>query len=610
VGKQAWHKQAWQRAAVAAAGLAVVAAVARQGSAAPWLDDRLRDDAFYEFVWAANLAGGIGPTVSDGTTTSGVQVLWSSLLAVVAWCLGPAALPIAAPWLGAILHLGTAWLWLVTVRPRWLGGACALLWLGHPLLLRECLNGQETALACLCALQLWRTRRASPLPFGLWSALAGLARSDLFGLALALAVAAGRRHVVAALVAVVPFVVVNLSLGGGALPDSAAPMAWLWHANFALTAPTLAESLAQHWWFLRPALLGGPFATVSVVGTALVGWRLVRPWWPATWRCAPLVAVAAAAAVGVGDWLVPAGLAVLLALAPRTSVRARWPRAFAAAAMGLGAIVFVHWALRWYPRDYYLAPLVVAALLALRMARRSPWLVVAYAAAQTLSAWQFVGEPLAGQRAMELAGRFLGEVAPAEVRVGSFNSGILTWFQGPGAAVGTRRGVVNLDGVVDPRALSALRRGDLLAWLDAEGIVAIVDNRRQLSVDPRQAHACGHWLAPEFAVDREFRAVAQFRGPGTEAFEVFVRSGAAWAPPVWPNSVRFLGRDGRGDRVIGWSAAPDEVLRVELPAGERRVLMTAPYEGRFIFAVPSADLGTGRLFVGEADAPALDLSGL
>ena len=39
----------------------------------PLLTTRLRDDAFYEFVWAVNLAQGRGPVVSDGVTTSGVS---------------------------------------------------------------------------------------------------------------------------------------------------------------------------------------------------------------------------------------------------------------------------------------------------------------------------------------------------------------------------------------------------------------------------------------------------------------------------------------------------------------------------------------------------------
>ena len=80
--------------------------------------DRLRDDAFYEFAWAANVAAGRGPSVSDGVTTSGVQLLWSLLLVPIAWLGGAACLPFVAPWLGVALHAATAFGWWRTVRDR------------------------------------------------------------------------------------------------------------------------------------------------------------------------------------------------------------------------------------------------------------------------------------------------------------------------------------------------------------------------------------------------------------------------------------------------------------------------------------------------------------
>src|SRR5690606_2990800 len=113
--------------------------------------------------WAANVASGRGPTVSDGVTTSGVQLLWSTLMVPLAAVFGAKSLPLLAPWLGLLLHVAAAATWLVVVRPRWLGASLALLWLGHALLLREAQNGQETALACFCALQFWRLRRARPV---------------------------------------------------------------------------------------------------------------------------------------------------------------------------------------------------------------------------------------------------------------------------------------------------------------------------------------------------------------------------------------------------------------------------------------------------------------
>ena len=87
----------WARLAVAAALVAAVVGIARGLSLAPDAQDRLRDDAFYEFTWAANVAAGLGPVVSDGVTTSGVQLLWSLCLVPVAWLGGAASLPLVAP---------------------------------------------------------------------------------------------------------------------------------------------------------------------------------------------------------------------------------------------------------------------------------------------------------------------------------------------------------------------------------------------------------------------------------------------------------------------------------------------------------------------------------
>ena len=47
------------------------------------LDIHLRDDAYYYFVWAHNLAIGEGPCVTQGIHTSGVHVLWGGSLAAL-----------------------------------------------------------------------------------------------------------------------------------------------------------------------------------------------------------------------------------------------------------------------------------------------------------------------------------------------------------------------------------------------------------------------------------------------------------------------------------------------------------------------------------------------
>ena len=80
-----------ERFAVFASVAAAVFGLAHGLSPMPGLTERLRDDAFYEFAWAANLAAGYGPSVSDGVATSGVQILWSLLLVPFAWVGGAAS---------------------------------------------------------------------------------------------------------------------------------------------------------------------------------------------------------------------------------------------------------------------------------------------------------------------------------------------------------------------------------------------------------------------------------------------------------------------------------------------------------------------------------------
>ena len=192
---------------------------------------RLRDDAYYEFAWAANVAAGRGPTVSDGVTTSGVQLGWTLLLVPFAWAFGPAALPLVAAWLGFAVHALTALIWWRVSRDRRTGLCLALAWLGHPLLLREAQNGQETALATLLALALWLGRASSRARFTALAVAAVLVRSDLFGVVLLLSLwrdwRRPARAAVAPLLALAVHIASNLMLGAGPLPDSALPMAWI-----------------------------------------------------------------------------------------------------------------------------------------------------------------------------------------------------------------------------------------------------------------------------------------------------------------------------------------------------------------------------------------------
>lgn len=578
--------------------------------------NRLRDDAFYEFAWAANVAAGRGPCVSDGVTTSGVQLLWSLLLVPVAALGGAAALPLVAPWLGLLLHVAAAVAWARGVRDRLVGACVALCWLGNPLLVRESQNGQETALACLLATLLWLQRRAGLGTFAVLGVLACLARSDLW---LAVATLAVWRHgftwraAVAPLAAITVTTALNLWLGGGVLADSALPMAWLWHHNHAGLVAEGGAS-ARWWWYLRPVLLGGPWSLASAMGIGVLVFLLARPWLPPSWRALPALGVGVASALGARDLAAPGWAALLLALQPADGAR-RTPRALLALTLGLGGILVLHWAVRWYPRDYYAAPLVVAATAAIVRVGRVRALLVVFALAQWTDLRRTPPEPLRGQQEMTMAGRFLGEVLPNGERVGCFNSGLVT-FHADVLAGTARRGVVNLDGVVDARAFAALRAGRLGAWLDDQRIRFVVDNPVQFSHDLQLDHACGRWFAPDFAAERDLVEVARFDVPGighgrggADDFRLYWRRGRG-APPERPAVAKDLGRAPRGGRYVLWPATPGAALEVEQPSGERRTLVRAEVATSWLLAVPATDLGTGRLFEAGASAPILVLAKL
>jgi hypothetical protein len=643
------------RLALAACAAAAVVGLWHGLALAPDAANRLRDDAYYEFSWAANVAAGRGPMVSDGVTTSGVQLLWSLCLVPVAWLFGAAALPVVAAWLGFGLHcLAALWLWL-GARDRFSGLCTGLCWLGNPFLVRECQNGQETALACLAAVGLWLCRRSSASAFAVLSVLAVLARADLLavvaGLSLVRADICHRRNAAslnqanqppgaaAAMrpghpggrprgclsvgrlwrAATVPALCLliscsaNLALGGGLLADSALPMAWLWHHNAALSDPDGKAWLARCWWFLRPVFLGGPFALASAMGWGLLVFAVVRPWWPAKLRLLPILLVGLARAVGAADLLTPACVAVWLALLPAPR-RRRLPRALLWFGIGLLAIVALHWAVRWYPRDYYVAPLVAGAAAALLHVGRLRWILAVFAVTQLVDWQRVVPEPLAGQMEMSMAGRYLDLVLPLGERVGCFNSGLVTFHADVLAAPQRRHAILNLDGVVDARAFAALQASALDGWLDAQRVRFLVDNAVQFAVDPSLPHACGRLFSAGFDPGRDLVEVARFDvpfvdngRPGGDSMRLYWRRGRG-ERPVRPDQPRELGASADGAHLVLWPAAPGATLQVERPDGNRSPLLSVEVETVVLVRLGKDLLGTGRLFVAGSDQPVLVMS--
>lgn len=601
-------------AAVAAAFWGLVAGLAP----APGPLDRLRDDAYYEYAWVANLVAGRGPTVSDGTPTSGVQVLWCLCLTPFAWWFGPAALPVVAPWLGFAMHAAAALAWLRTAGDRVAVLGATLCWLGNPLLVRECQNGQETALACLVLTLLWAAREGPQRRFLLLGGLACLARTDLLAVVAALALAREGprwRALIAPAFGFAAIVAAACACGSGPLPDSGAPMAWLWHANFAATEPGLGAWCGRAWWYLRPVLLGGPFALASAMGIGIAVFSIVRPVWPRALRAVPAVVVGGAGAAGLRDLIVPAWIALLLALRPAARAH-RVPRDLLALFVGTAAIVALHWAVRWYPRDYYAAPLVVTATAALLRAGHVRVLLLAFAVAQLVDGRNVPPEPLRGQQELEMGGRFLADVLPRGERVGSFNCGLVA-FHGSVLPAGTdrARAVVNLDGVVDHRAFAALRERRLSAWLDEQGVCFLLDNPVQFSADLALPHACGRWFGPDFVAQRDLAEIARFDVPGVDngrpggdSLRLYWRRGRG-TPPAAPGPARDLGPGpgpGAG-RYVLWPAHAGDWLEVEQSPGLHRPLVHVDADTAVVLFVPGDAIGTGRLFVRGSSVPALVL---
>ncbi len=578
-------------------GVVLAAAAAAVGLVQGWhgwpdLATHVRDDAFYEFVFAHNLAHGDGPSASHGATTSGVQPLWTLALAVASR-LG-AYVPDAAVALGMLCHLLGAWsVWRIG-RGTPTAWAAALLWLGNPLLLRECQNGQETALACLLGILLWRHRRERAAAFVALSALAVLARADLLLFVAMLAfVRRGEslpHRAALAAAPLLPWLCFNLACGGGLMPDSAVPMPFLAHANFALQQLGPGATLAQWWWMLRPALLGAPFAHASAAGFAALLFVALRGWLPRGAILALPVLVAAAGMLGGSDLWVPALASLLLALAPRRAVGGRLaPLALAIACIG---IVLLHWGLRWYPRDYYAAPLAVGGAVGALSLGRHPLLLLGVAAASLLqtAAEPLPLEPLSRQVAMRAAGAALPVLLGEGAVVGSFNSGILAFQQVRGPK-GVR--VCNLDGVVDARALSALRRGELSAHLDRLAIVALADFPEQWSMDPRLLHANGMRFSRGEDPGPDLLPLAMAPAPLPAAgADVGAAVAICWrrqqgTPPELPRSPRWLqGADGRWTLLL--QMGQGEQLLVDSDSG-RRALYESPWSGLCAVLLPRAD---------------------
>lgn len=524
---------------LALAGLAVVAwARCLDASTLPEVT-RYRDDAYYYFDFVRALARGEGPCVTPGQPTNGIHAIWAAMLWPLYALFGDRGFVVGAAHLGLGLHALTA-LWLFALLGRSArAGAVALLYLGCPLLVTEAQNGQETALACFAAVACCQAFARGFAPACVAAAFALLSRSDLICLVVPLGLAhfGWRRGLAPAAIGFAALTAVNFALAGRLVQDSALPIPWLFAQHFERTGPDLAARAARLWWFLRPCLLGGPWAVASwAFGAALVAAAATRVL-PRAWRLVPLPLTLLAGWLGAHDLEVPLAAAVLLALSA-------WPRVPEVAradasrlvwvALGFFVLAGLHLVLRTYPRDYYFAPLGVLGALALAAwPGRVGLAALAMTAAAHALALRGPRVEQLWQEQMAMAGRFLREVVPAGEPVGCFNSGILAFHDaGP---------VLNLDGVVNHAAFAALRAGQLDAWLDGARVRFLVDSAIQFRRDDPWPHCSGAHFGPDFDPDRDLLELARCVAPGVrEPFIVYWRRGRG-ASPALPSAPRDLG---------------------------------------------------------------------
>ena len=489
----------------------------------------IRDDAYYSFVTARNLVEGRGYSFDQVHPASGVQVLWTLMLAVPALLLGASSLPAISLVFGIGFHLAGAVLLHRLLRgivAPVLAVGIAALFVSRPGLIREAMNGQETALG-LFVVMLWAhvalpLGRGKPLGRG-WiypvTILLPWARSEslLLPLGYLLWTRFGPRFGGSALPwrpVLMPFTI-SLSLYlllqwllfGSPIPSSGTALPWLFHANFAATNPDTLDWIREYWWFARPILLGGPWVVAGVgFGIMAALWILA----PLSWRkrSLPLLLCFVALLLGAQDLgvaFVGSLFLVFGSMHLRILHIEREGRVVSGLVLGFFGILVLHYVLRWYPRDYYFVALALpgALIMALSLRRFLSPMAILLPLEKRLSMYWLgllilaaADAPRAGarfpwQEEMSFAALQMERLLPGE-SVAAFNSGLLGFYYD--------EPVTNLDGATDGACLAALHERRLLAWMAEQRIDFILDSPRQVAdsdPDRHMTHASGRYLGPQ-----------------------------------------------------------------------------------------------------------------
>ncbi len=459
--------------------------------------DATSDDAYYYLQIARNVAAGRGASLDGETLTNGFHPLWLLLVTPLHRLSDdPERVLHLALTLGALLGTATVLLVYAIVRLLTKSHGAALVSAAftalHPYLVVESVNGLETALSVFTlALVSWiflrlalREEPASMracIGLGCAAGAMLLARTDsvfVFGAILLFLLARGHGNErlrgpvvagVAATLIVAPWLIWSLVCFGTIVQVS----------SLALAEPLREQFLAAH---------GDDLAAVL-----RRSWEVTRETFFE--RAVHLYFVPR----GASRLPFFAGVTALLAVlhfastAPERQRTRRRVGLLMVPGAGMLLALLHHTALRWWVREWYLAPLALLASILLGVAvahlegalarlpiRSRRAAAVGLHLAVLLALGAALGPrpherwvPPSPHRLQQLeAAHWIDRHTAGDARIGAFNAGLLGYFG--------NRTVVNLDGSVNAEAYRALREGWLMDYIVSKRIDHLVDWRGTL----------------------------------------------------------------------------------------------------------------------------------
>jgi len=458
------------------------------------LDGRaLPDDAYIAMEIAKNIGWGQGPRFVD-YLTNGFQPLFVWLSAIpFAWTV-PAALDPSqldfhlklALAISCAFDLGSLWLLAAAVRrgtgDPMAGLFAALVWAIHPAVLRVAVNGLETATAIFLLLCIWNLVLRRPFAnssarrlfgIGLVCGVAAMARIDLLLVGTFFAIESIRSLRSATggdrsqwlakngalasgtLAGYAPWMLYSWGYTGTFVPGSGAAVRWitLTHSQHQLNASFFADM--------------GSNALAAVDGNI-----------PLFGKAALLFVVVAVAAT------------FRRRAADASTPSARSPRWLMLPAVFCGAL-FCAYTLYVFAPWFFLRYLAPFEVLAIAIVAAGVSRLAALAPRHSRAIWLFAAGVAVLTTTLQPGFRRL-LVAPPDSQIGYRNLGL--WARhlvAPGTTIGaTQTGalayyasdyrVVNLDGVVNPRAYDAVRTGTAMDYIREEDIDYVIGWRRNL----------------------------------------------------------------------------------------------------------------------------------